>query len=309
MRKQTQARTLRGIASGLLVVGLLITPGTAGGANAGGVSLPTGVSDITGTAEGLRYAQTAITRFAGEGMAASVADLRVVRDQAGILVAPLNAELSPMVTMGPDGARVTEMVPVTPRDPAAAMRESMDLVPGSSTSLAAPLSFDGAYWGNPVAQACFARYSDTWSWLDHCYRDYKLQNDGDPNHDYYGLQRHGTAGANSPWVINAAVIGATQAGSVSQSWVDWNPLGSTTGNCNSSTTLFIQSPVVGLQYSVVICEQWIMNKSNPTVSYSMEWYGPGTHTTRGIAFDISVSVAQGAWPQWSMPGQSWGSAF
>jgi hypothetical protein len=109
--------------------------------------------------------------------------------------------------------------------------------------------------------------------------------------------------------VNAALIGASQAGSVSQSWVDYNPLGSTTGNCNSSTTLYIGLPVAGLQYSVVICQQWIMNKSNPAVSYSMEWYGPGTRTTRGIAFDISVRVAQGAWPQWSMPGQSWGGAY
>ncbi len=159
---------------------------------------------------------------------------------------------------------------------------------------------------NVVANDCFARYSDTWTWMDHCYQDLKLSNDGSSTYDYYTLHHYATVHPNSPWVANSGLINAQAA--TSQTWMDWSPRGDRNGNCISAS-ISVSVGGVGASYPVEKCELWDMNKDNPAVNYALLWYGPGCRQDRELAYEIAVRVSQGAWPQWYLGGESHGSAF
>ncbi|MFI5262209.1 MAG: hypothetical protein ACHQZR_06630, partial [Candidatus Limnocylindrales bacterium] len=171
---------------------------------------------------------------------------------------------------------------------------------GSASSNAGP----GWTW---LAQACFSRSSDVWSWLDHCYQLYEWS--GPDGWDYWQLLRYGTAGANLPWTLHGASIGSYPTpGSAAQQWVQWDPLGDQTGPCQV-VTIEITIPSVGIAWPVSRCDTWTIAKGLGGGSYSLAWSGSGTHGQRGLAYALAVRVPHGAFAQWALPGGSNGSLF
>lgn len=254
--------------------------------------------DVTSSMAGLRIAAAAERRFAGLGLRGSREPLAVWTDAAGVLVAPRGTTFDHVVRAGRDGRPGIVLVPRTP-------------------SAAQPLHFVGAPRGpvrratGPVwtwvAQGCFSRSSDVWSWLDHCYQLYGTT--GPDGFDYWELLRYGTAGANAPWALHGASIGTYATGaSAPQDWAQWSPLGDQTGPCQV-INVQITSPVAGITWPVSRCDSWTIRKGTAGGSYDLTWSGPSTHGERGLAFVIAVRVPRGASAQWALPGGSNGAPF
>jgi hypothetical protein len=254
--------------------------------------------DVTSSAIGVTIATAAERRFAGLGLAGRGEPLAVWTDAAGVLVAPRGTTFDRVPRAGRDGRMGIVLVP----------RTRPAVLPASfsaATHLPARRATGPAWtW---VAQACFSRSSDVWSWLDHCYQLYGTSEpDG---FDYWELLRYGTAGANLPWTLHGASIGtyATTA-SAAQVWAQWSPLGDQTGPCQT-ISVQITSPVAGISWPVNRCDTWAIRKGVTGGSYDLTWSGQSTHGERGLAFVIAVRVARGAFAQWALPGGSNGAPF
>jgi hypothetical protein len=211
---------------------------------------------------------------------------------------PFDARLVPTTVTLENGQSATALVPVTAPEP----NITAGAPAGAEALAAAPT------WNFQIQQ-CFARISDTWSYIDHCYSLYKMANDGDGAKDYFALQHYSTAGPNPPWTLHDAKIQAIQlAGTPAQTWMDWSPKADFNGNCQSFQLAVLVKAVV-LALNVDRCELWDMTKQNPAVNYNVVYWNPGQRSDRELSFEIAVSVAQGAWPQWSIPAESHGSPF
>ena len=280
-----------------LAVGTILPAGGVSAASAA-LGLPVGVVDITASATGRALASAASSRFARAGVAPS--QLVVLKDATGITVAPIGTQFVAMESTLADGTTGVTLAPVTPAAPSA-------VAAGSSGMQMAPL-LSGS-WGNPVASGCFARITDTWTYMDHCYQMWKESNDGSSTKDWFALRHYGTVFPNSPWVANyAAISSSPTSGSSAQSWADYSPLQGHNGNC-TTITVGVNSPVAGISTTISACETWQISKDNPAVNFGLLWSGPGTRSSRGLDYEISVSVPQGGWPQWSLPASTSGSAF
>jgi len=256
-------------------------------------------ADISTTAAGVALAAAAGRRFARLDRAAAHMPLEVWTDAAGVLVVPRGTTFERQPWTDGHGHVGVVLVPRTPRlvlpRPAAPARPG---VGARATS--------GPAW-RWVAQACFSRTSDVWSWLDHCYQLYGAT--GLDGADYWELLRYGTAGANTPWALHAASIGSyPTAASAAQDWVQWSPLGDQTGPCQV-ITVQITSPLAGISWPVNRCDTWTITKGLPGGTFQLAWHGPGTHGERGVAYVIAVRVPHGAYAQWALPGGSSGSPF
>jgi hypothetical protein len=274
----------RGVATAV-VAAVLAFAGTTAPVVAAGSG---GAFDITASPLGQSLRSEALAQFANDGY--FPANLRVWHDSYGYLVADPSATLLAAVTTS-DAGQSVELLPATP---------------GAPVDMAQGQQIDAAQYWYMRAQQCFYRVDDTWSWMDHCYEMYQLMNDGNGSHDYYALYHYTSVGPNYPWVINSAEIDAQAIGGTVQSWVDWNPRSDRTGNC-VETTVSVSVFGVGISHPVEKCEEWDFVKTNPAVNYGLGWIGSGTRHNRELAFEIAVSVNQGAWPQWSLPGAPHGS--
>jgi len=87
--------------------------------------------------------------------------LVVLKDATGITVAPIGTQFVATDSTLADGTTGVTLAPVTPAAPSA-------VAPRGSGMQVAPL-LSGS-WGNPVASGCFARITDTWTYMDHCYQ-------------------------------------------------------------------------------------------------------------------------------------------
>jgi hypothetical protein len=255
--------------------------------------LPHGASDITKTTQGARLIKEAKARPAFRGFSG---EFKAIKDEAGITIAPADAQLVPMTVTLESGASATALVPITAPAPNLKVAASAD----AQALTASPT------W-NFQLQQCFARISDTWSYIDHCYALYKMANDGDATRDYFALQHYSTAGPNSPWVLNWAKIQGVAFGPA-QTWMDWSPKADFNGNCQT-VNLGVTVKAVGLTLAVDRCDIWDMTKQNPAVNYNIVYFSPGQRNDRELSFEIAVSVAQGAWPQWSIPAETHGGPF
>lgn len=247
------------------------------------------IADVSDSALGKSLAAQAHDRFKAKGVV--VESLRVWKDAIGYLVAPEDASLS----IGADGV----LQPLTAPDPNA-KEATLDNGKADREVGATNESFEtqaSTAW-TLVASQCFARiYSGVnAAAMDHCYQLHKLKNESSTTRDYYALQRYATVfagGCGAKWAsIEADDI-------TPQTWVDWSPKGNTTSNC-TSVTLSITMGGYGISYPVTRCESWSFTKRNPEVYYKLRWDGPVQNTNRELAFQIGVSVAQGAWPQWGV---------
>ena len=256
-------------------------------------------ANVTATSAGLAAAAAAGRRFAGLGAAWSPQALEVWTDAAGVLVAPRGTTFDRSPWVDGRGRVGTVLVPRTPR---------LAVPPPVAVARPAPRAraASGPAW-RWVAQACFSRSSDVWSWLDHCYQLYGAT--GADGADYWELLRYGTAGANVPWTLHAASIGSyPTTASAPQDWVQWSPLGDQMGPCQA-ITVQITSPMVGISWPVNRCDTWTIAKGLKGGTFDLRWSGPGTHGERGVAYVTAVRVPHGAFAQWALPGGSSGSPF
>lgn len=287
-RRRKYLRTRIAVAAVFVIASL---PASVSAARPSG--LPHGASDITATAQGARLIKEAKGRPAFRGFAGA---LKAIKDEAGITIAPADAQLVPMTVTLENGASAIALAPVT--------------APAANLKLAAPAqvqALTAAPTWNFQLQQCFARISDTWSYIDHCYALYKMGNDGDATRDYFALQHYSTAGPNTPWVLNWAKIQGVAFGPA-QTWADWSPKADFNGNCQT-VNLGVTVKAVGLTLAVDRCDIWDMTKQNPAVNYNIVYFSPGQRQDRELSFEIAVSVAQGAWPQWSIPAETHGGPF
>lgn len=240
-------------------------------------------------------AQQAAQHFADLGVVVPADRLRVLRDEAGFVVVPAGTRFGVQA----DGRGRRSVVPIAESQPA----DGPASTGGDAFTLAATTN-----WVTANSQ-CFARISDTYSWLDHCYVLYFLANDGDPNKDYYGLKHFATARANSPWYLRSAAIGNYPARAV-QTWVDWDPVGASFGNCRSMG-LGVTALGFGLSGSFTACETIDVVKQNPDVNFTEMWYVDfsGVQTSRGLQYLITFKVNQGVAPAVYLPAEVHGTIF
>jgi len=244
--------------------------------------------DVSGTVGGGRIARLAQRRLATLGFSLPVSDLGVWQDAHGALVASRGTRL----VGNPD----TGLVPVAAPPTRA----------GKASRIAA-VDDQPIGWSLVFTQ-CYERISDTWAWLDHCARIFRLSGDGDPARDYYGLQRLATAGANAPWVVKSAGIVATPVDAGLMTWVDWSPRGDRTGPCQPFV-VWITAPFAGLMTPLDRCETWDITKGARGGDFRLDWSGCACTHERALAFDEVVSVAQGRSPAWYVPAEVHGFPF
>jgi hypothetical protein len=294
---------LRGALAGLLVlVPLVWAPGsvTAGSPAPGGAVLAGAVAmDVSRGTAGQRMAVATQRRLAAHGFRVTAGDLGVWRDGTGFLVAPRGSRLVSMDRELASGRRVTELVPLAVPPPVA----RRTLAAGS----VATVDEQQPGWSLVFAQ-CYERISDTWSWIDHCARIYRLTGDGDASHDFYGLQRVATAGANVPWVIKSASIAATPVDPSQMAWIDWSPRSDRSGACQPYI-VWVTAPAGGLTLPVDRCETWDITKGAHGGEFRLDWYGCACTHDRALAFDLTVSVPQGRAPAWYVPADVHGFPF
>ena len=84
-----------------------------------------------------------------------------------------------------------------------------------------------------------------------------------------------------------------------------SPLQGYNGDCKQ-VTIGVTAPAGGISTTLNACETWEIAKGNPAVTFALAWIGPGTRSSRGLDYEISVSVPQGGWPQWSLPAETHG---
>jgi len=281
------------------VAGVLVALAVIGGAGpvaarpaSPGPTLPVGISDITWTPRGRDLAVRAAERFARMRSTIAAGDLVVLEDGGGVTIGPRAASYAAIA----DGRAAPAILPTTAARPG--------LTRGIRRGVLAGIVGGWQFVGNQ----CFARISDTFTWLDHCYTMYQLSADGDPTRDWYALNHYATMDPNMPWVMNAASIGTTPIGTATQTWADWAPRSSTVSPCRQ-VAVSVSSPVGGIGDTVMQCEAWTIAKSAAAGAFAVRWDGHGTHATRELSLEIAVSVPQGSWPQWALPASVSGSPF
>jgi hypothetical protein len=284
----------------LLVSGVVLSSSApSAGAAERRPALPTGATDITDTAKGQKLISEAKARFAERGNKAG--ELRVVKDAAGILIAPLDTTFDTYTATLEDGSQVEALAPMTAPDPAWVQEEAAAEV----SALAAPA------W-KFVSNRCFGVVDSPWAVLDHCYYKYKLANDGSSSYDWYALHRFGTANRNSPWVLDLARIRAYRSGGSSQSWADWTPRSNWSGGGCSTTTIGISTPVGGISQSFERCPEEVTftkSASGSQPNYTQTWFGMGTRGNREVNFEIAVRVKQSGSATFAIPAEVRGSAY
>lgn len=252
-------------------------------------ALPAGGADVSDTAKGRRLMEEAAAR---NPVLKAAGQLRAVKDDLGYTVAPAETTFISYSIELPDGTMGMELAPLTEFEPPTRAKAEDE----TGSVLAA------AGWSR-IAEKCFARISDGWAWMDHCYHMYKESNDGSSSYDYYALKRFATMGRNDPWRLWNGRIRATRSGGASQTWVDWSPGSDWSGGSCSTITVSMTSPIAGVSMAVERCpETWDMYKSaNGTQpDYHLTWSGNSTGE-REVAFVITVRVAQGGTPSWGVP--------
>ncbi len=250
-------------------------------------------ADVTDSALGRLLAAHARGRLAEVGEPVERGGLRVLRDDDGYLVVPRGTTVRAVPGLATSAAGVTLAPVVGPERSATVGRQS------------AAVSSAWVFAGG----GCFERISDGWSWLDHCARIYRLIQDGDPQRDFYALQRYGTAGANMPWVLKEAVLGSEPVeSSPPMAWQDWNPRSDRSGPCQT-ITVRVTTPLAGVSQAVDRCETWDITKGATGGDYSLEWSGCACAQDRAIAYVLSISVPQGTLPAWYVPAEVHGFAF
>jgi hypothetical protein len=283
----------------LLVSGVVLSStGASAGAPDRRQPLPKGATDITDSAKAQKLIREANARFVELGQKAG--ELRAVEDATGILIAPIDTKFTTYTATLEDGSEVTALAPLTSDDPAPETEAAETI-----TALAA------ASW-QFVGDHCFRQIDDTWAVLDHCYKKYKLANDGSSTYDWYTLHRFGTAHNNSPWVLDLARIRAYRYSGSSQTWSDWSPRGNWSGGSCSTVSIGISTPVGGLSQSFERCPDEVTftksaNGSQP--DYTQTWFGLGTRGNRELNFEISVRVKQGGTATFTLPAEIRGSPY
>lgn len=279
-----------------IVIGALPASTRAGGPEPSGSP---GVADITATARGRALAQQAAGRYGDLAASIGASGLVVLLDSTGITIGPRTATYATVTTRGRNGASQVEAVPQTVGRPAS-LASLTSLTVSAAATAAAP------FWSF-VANACFTRISDGFSWIDHCYAMYRLANDGDAGRDWFALNHFATMRANPPWVMYAALIGSAPIGGP-QAWADWAPRSDMSGNC-SPIIVAITTPAGGIPDATTQCEVWTLAKSATAGQFSVKWDSRGQRAARELSMEISVSMPQGGWAQWLLPASVSGSPF
>lgn len=255
----------------------------------------TGVRDITATALGQSIAGRAAEHRIRLG--APHQKLKVYQDASGYTVVPDGTPIAAVASTDDNGQPVIAYAPV--------VMAAADSTGGSDSLTTSPS------WSF-VTSNCYARISDSWSWMDHCTQIYHLLNDGDGTREYYALQHYATAAGNWPWSlwwgkISSSPIVTGNYGA--QTWVDWSPKSDYSGNCRD-VTLNVNAVFVGLSYTAQECEQWHLTKANPAVNYTLQgdWH-VAYNNARELAYENAVWVAQGKSVAWTVPAEVHGGAL
>lgn len=253
--------------------------------------------EITGTTMAERLVAGVRDRLLAHGGIADPAALRVWRVPGGHVVgsqAPGRIETSE-VTMT-DGSVRTEI-----RFDVAAPRGG----PPASRSREAVAAAVSPSW-SWVAQACFARFGNSYAKFDTCYVMRKLVGETDPR-DYYQLDHFGTAFPTFFGKLYSAWLEGRKAnGSSAMAWVDWSPRGSRTGSCGP-IPLSVSALGISVSTSSILCERWDPRKYDEAGRFRNTWscgciwpFGQPYPNTREVEYLQAVSVVNGGTVRWTL---------
>lgn len=247
--------------------------------------------------EGRELAQTGAARITAEGIPTSASAVSVWSLGAGeyLVAQQMPTNFSTSTTQNPDGSAKVE-VQFEVRATAG--------TPGAGTLATAATSSPSWAWLN---QGCFARFSNTWGWLDSCYVLHKLVGESDPR-DFYQLEQYGTVAANnnSGKIYNAWLQGQKAANSSAMSWIDWSPRGSVSGAWQG-IGISVSALGVGISTGSIMCEHWNITKWAEAGHFQNQWdcgciypFGQPYPNSREIDYMQAVSVPNGGVASWTL---------
>ncbi|WP_339567105.1 hypothetical protein [Pseudokineococcus sp. 1T1Z-3] len=303
---------LRPLNGAMLILGLL-APALLTGAG-----LPEGgARDITATKAGqamLQRMQVSTAAFAapsqvnapGETLS-SVASLKtpeylvftgVEGDEAATWVVPAGQPL-PEVKTSATSTEVSKVsvqtvaVPTPVADTSTVRRPVAD---ASATRVAA--AGGSIKWQSPY---CYARYTETGGWFDHCRQFGSIAYDGDSSRDHWVLKQYGTCKSTSGWQVGMCKLSSTKkSGSTTQYWEDWAPRADSNGKCRS-ISLAVTAGVVNVGGSYDACETNDITKGSAAGSFTSAWTSIAKASTeRGVQSQIAVGVPNGKVPAFSL---------
>ncbi len=262
----------------------------------------TSLTDISSTARGADLVAETADRFTSLGDPTTAPDLSAYQYSDGsVLVVRRSASAGLIAGQSADGSAVASF------DVGTTLDSESDSTAGART-LEVEATAASAYWTQRET-ACLASLYVQSARLDSCYWIFQLINDGSTTRNYWALRQKGTAFEYEAGLHHAFVSGERTPNTASQTWQDFAPDQSHTGNC--STMNLGVSYIVVLTYSVTACEDWYFDKSCNTCSPWLRsswdcdcWFGgfgglstPPTPVSRAIAYQMLVSVSQSSTPR------------
>ncbi len=157
----------------------------------------------------------------------------------------------------------------------------------------------GFVWQAPY---CYARYSNTYGWFDHCtqwgYETYS----NSPSTVYWAFKQYGTCKSAGSWAIESCTLGSSSTQSYLQ-WADWSPKSDFSTSCGSTVSLNVQLAFVNVGASYTGCDHYDITKGSSPADFSNAWQGYAYHSERSVAYLISIST-----PSWQNPSLNihWG---
>jgi hypothetical protein len=260
---------------------------------------------ITGTHRGRDAAEKSAARFSQAGVRTRAGDLRVLEGAGGdVLVLPTSVKVESVIRRD-----------VVDRDRLLTELNAAITVGAGAADAAEAAALDGQlastegvvaavpYWSEK-SRGCFSWLRRGGSYMAPCYYINKLINDGDGARDYFSLRQKATIGVDQfPWTIyDGWVQSVRAAGTSAQTWYDWDPGGTISGGC-SSTSVSVSVKLVEIGIGATRCERWEPTLWQDAGHFRNKWncdcfFGVGD--ARQVASAIAVSVGQGKSPVWTL---------
>lgn len=251
--------------------------------------------EVTETAVGRRLAAEAGERHRALGGRVSDGRLRVWRVGPGdhVVGETLPARLETAIRRLPDGRAELEL--------------RYEAQAPATTGRARPAALATPRW-TLINQACFSRVSNSFGWLDSCFKMHRLSGESDGAWDYYQLEQYGSVGAKEPGKIYDGWLHGKRSGSTAMTWVDWSPRGTISGGC-VTVPISVSALGYGISASGLMCERWDIYKAAAGGDLKEQWgcgcvfpFGQPYPNVREIDVMQAVKVAANARPTWTLSG-------
>jgi hypothetical protein len=143
-------------------------------------------------------------------------------------------------------------------------------------------------------------------YITHCFYKSKLINDGDPNKDFWALERKGTTKSKSIYWMKNAWIDSSISSATNPVWYDWSPGQDEFHDPCNNFTVGINVEAAYLEESFPLCEQWdITFYPNEPGRFVNTWRGTAYRSERQVAFKIAISTSQGTQPYFGWSAGFW----